>query len=173
MKKIKEPVRRKVAGRLLQKLLFKTPLHCAWLFVRRRLNQLYSLLNRISHVLSVSFFSVDKRGPLQWVLFFSLWLWEQLCVMINSVLLPNESNQPLVDNLFTKKTFSDLLSLAEFILVYWLLIFAGISQRNGSMCSRCSGKHPFLSNSWGRKKVHPFVEVLFIVGFLLVAPAYL
>jgi hypothetical protein len=30
--------------------------------------------------------------------------------MINSVLLPNESNQPLVDNLFTKKIFSDLLS---------------------------------------------------------------
>lgn len=26
-------------------------------------------------------------------------------MMINSVLLPNESNQPLVDNLFTKKNY--------------------------------------------------------------------
>ena len=26
-----------------QKLLFRTPLHCAWLLARRRLNQLYSL----------------------------------------------------------------------------------------------------------------------------------
>ncbi|KAF9057264.1 hypothetical protein BJ165DRAFT_1419452 [Panaeolus papilionaceus] len=30
-------------------------------------------------------------------------------MMLNSVLLPNESNQPLVDNLFTKKLFLILI----------------------------------------------------------------
>ena len=42
--------------------------------------------------------------------------------MINSVLLPNESNQPLVDKPFYQKNISDLFSLAEFILVLILTL---------------------------------------------------
>lgn len=42
--------------------------------------------------------------------------------MINSVLLPNERNQPLVDNLFTKKTF-----LTFSMLVYFLTTLTDIS----------------------------------------------
>jgi len=92
--------------------------------------------------------------------------------MINSVLLPNESNQPLVDNTFIPKNTSDLLLCCHLLFTFILIeMHTDILsyKKEGSWLVMVNGKHSLSFAIIGRKKVHPFVELLFTCRAFVVA----